>query len=383
MKISSPAGTFAKLGLALYLLSPHPVLANDSPSTPIQETKRIDLTDHLRARLKFETLSVEETHEKLNFPAKVELDEHNVARIGPSISGRVIEIKAREGDRVKRGEVLATLSSVDLSNTQAAYLKAISKLELQKATADKADRLFQEGIISELTMKERRVGFQETSVETKALADQLRVMGMSAMDIDRLVKQGHIDSSTPLTSSINGTIIERRINVGQIVEISDELFTVSDLSSIWIVAEVPERASSLIRVGSRAQAEVSALPGKLYDGTIVFVSDTIQAETRTFTVRMGTENSDRQLKPEMLANMRIDGKTRNVVQVPASAIVKDNNLDYAYVLLENNQLERRLVQLEEERNGKRVLIGGLYAGEKIVTEGAYAIKILETQSSSP
>lgn len=371
------------LGLALYLLSLRPALANDSPGNPIQETKRIDLTEHLRARLKFETISVEETHEKLNFPAKVELDEHNVARIGPSISGRVIEIRAREGDRVKRGEVLATLSSVNLSNTQAAYLKAISKLELQKATADKADRLFREGIISELTMKERRVGFQETSVETKALADQLRVMGMSAMDIERLVKQGHIDSSTPLTSSINGTIIERRINVGQIVEISDELFTVSDLSSIWIVAEVPERASSLIRVGSRAQAEVSALPGKLYDGTIVFVSDTIQAETRTLTVRMGTENSDRQLKPEMLANMRIDGKTRSVIQVPASAIVKDNNLDYAYVLLENNQLERRLVQLEEERNGKRALIGGLDAGEKIVTEGAYAIKILETQSSSP
>lgn len=383
MKSASLAGRCAYFALALFLLTLSSVQANDPPGNGIQETKQIDLTDHLRSRLKFETLSLEDVREKLNFPAKVELDEHNVARIGPSISGRVIEIRAREGDRVKKGEVLATLSSVDLSNTQAAYLKAISKLELQKATADKADRLFREGIISELTMKERKVGFQETSVETRALADQLRVMGMSANDIDRLVKQGHIDSSTPLTSSINGTIIERRINVGQIVEISDELFTVSDLSTIWIVAEVPERASSLIRIGSRAQAEISALPGKLYDGTIVFVSDTIQAETRTLTVRMSTENPDRQLKPEMLASMRIDGKTRSLLQVPASAIVRENNHDYAYVLLQSRKLERRLVQLEEEKNGKRVVLEGLDAGEQIVAEGAYAIKILETQSSGP
>ena len=383
MKMSLPTVKSAMLGLAMCLMAFQTPGANDSPASPIQNIERIDLSDHLRSRLKFETVSLNEARETLNFPAKVELDEHNVARIGPSISGRVLEIRAREGDRVKKGEVLATLSSVELSNTQAAYLKAISKLELQKSTADKAERLFREGIISELTMKERKVGFQETNVETKSLADQLRVMGMSASDIERLVKQGHIDSSTPLTASINGTVIERRINVGQIVEISDELFTVSDLSTVWIVAEVPERASSFIRIGSHAQAEVSALPGKLYDGTIVFVSDTIQAETRTLTVRMSSANPERQLKPEMLANMRIDDKTRSVPQVPASAIVRQNNKDYVYVLLENSQLERRLVQLEEERNGKRVVIDGLAVGDQVVTEGAYVIKILETQSTSP
>lgn len=361
--IFSPRAFFALALIALPMASPS-ALESDQQAV-------IELPKELAPKITTETVVSRAFQEDHRFPAKVVLNEQRVARIGPSISGRVLEIRAWSGQSVHKGDILALLSSVELSNAQAAYIKSSSKLGLLRTTAQKAEHLFKEGIISELSLKERQVSFTHAEVELRALADQLRVMGMRESAIEELGRTGHINSTSPISASIDGTIIERRISVGQIVEISDELFTVADLSQVWVSADIPERAAHLIQVGHDVEVSISALPEHHFTGKIIFVSDTISPETRTVTVRMAVDNPKRNIKPQMLAEMLVQGADQAGMTIPAEAVIRAFDRDSVFVQQDPTHFMRRYVQLGDEVEGRRVVLKGLSPGEVIMVEGVF------------
>ena len=336
------------------------------------------LTPQLASRISFETVGMTPYGEVIRLPGRVTLDEHRVARIGPSISGRVVEVRAFTGRQVKKGDVLAVLNSTELSHAQADYLKAETQIGLQRLTAERARRLYREGIISEVTLREREAAFEEAQVEIHALADQLGVMGMTRDTIHKLQHHGHIDSTTRLSTTISGTVIERKISVGQIVEISDELFTVADLSSVWIAAEAPELDAHLVLVGSRVEARIPALPNERFVGQIVFVADTVKPETRTVTVRMEVDNSHRRLKPEMLADMMITRTSESALTIPAQAVLRVGDHDQVFVQDAKDRVALRPVRLGETRAGRRQVLEGLVAGDVIVVDGAFHLNNVRT-----
>ena len=358
------------LGLYLALLSSF-VEAGDTEAT-------VELSPQLLSRISFEKVAMTPYGEVIRLPGRVTLDEHRVARIGPSISGRVVEVRAFTGRQVNKGDVLAVLNSTELSHAQADYLKAETQIGLQRLTAERARRLYREGIISEVTLREREAAFDEAEVEIHALADQLAVMGMSPDAIQKLQQHGHIDSTTRLTSTISGTVIERKISVGQIVEISDELFTVADLSSVWVAAEAPELDAYLVQVGSRVEARIPALPHEHFVGQIVFVADIVKPETRTVTVRMEVDNSHRRLKPEMLADMMITRTSESALTIPAQAVLRVGDHDQVFVQEALDRVALRPVRLGETRAGRRQVLEGLIAGDVIVVDGAFHLNNVRT-----
>src|SRR5699024_1266540 len=121
-------------------------------------------------------------------------------------------------------------------------------------------------------------------------ADQLRVLGMDEEGIKRLTRNRQINSRLPIIATLSGVIIERRINLGQVVQPSDNLYTIADLSRVWLVAEIPERQAHLIQEGEEAEAEISALPGPPVKGQLIYVADVVNPATRTVTVRMEIPN---------------------------------------------------------------------------------------------
>jgi len=287
------------------------------------------------------------------------------------MTGRVAEVKAFVGRNVKKGEVLAVLNSTELSNAQASYLKAKTQMGLQRLNVERARRLFNEGIISQATLKEREGGLAEAEVEMRALADQLGVLGMSPAAIDQLAESGQINSITSITSTMDGTIIERHVSVGQIAEISDELFTVADLSRVWVVAEAPEQDAHVVQPGSRVEVHVPALPKDHFVGKIVYVADTVKPETRTITMRMEIDNARRKLKPEMLADMIIKRSSEARLSIPAKAVVRDQDRNFVFVEVSKDRVELRPVTLGADQDGRRTVESGLAAGQRIVVEGAF------------
>jgi len=325
----------------------------------------------LLKQLKIEQIQFQNVADSLRLSARVELDQKRVARIGASVSGRVTEINAELGQSVKMGERLALINSNELGKAQSDYLKASSQVNLRRLAVQRAERLLNSDVIAAAELQDRQGILNEAEVDLKAVSDQLRIMGMNEKDLQRLSKDRSIYSFSPVTSNIEGIIIERHIMLGEVVQPTDSLFTVANLSQLWLVAEVPEQQAHWAREGDQVQAEIPALPDSLFNGQLIYVADLVNPETRTVTVRMALANPKRLLKPQMLATLKISKLGSQLLVVPSQAVVRDNDEDYVFVQIENSRFELRPVRLGHEENSVRPVLNGLKMGDLIVTDGAF------------
>jgi cobalt-zinc-cadmium efflux system membrane fusion protein len=149
------------------------------------------------------------------------------------------------------------------------------------------------------------------------------------------------------------------------------LFTVADLSRVWVVGELPEQTARAAQVGQTVQIEVPALGLKSWTGRIVFVGDTVNPETRTVTIRTEVDNTARSLKPQMLATMRIATASERMPAVPQAAVVREQDRDHLVVDLGGGQYELVPVRLGEAVQGLRPVLDGVKEGQRIVVEGAF------------
>jgi cobalt-zinc-cadmium efflux system membrane fusion protein len=338
---------------------------------PAQINSSLQASPALLKLLTIDEVKSSEVRDSLALSARIELDQTKVARIGATVTGRVTEINAMLGQAVKKGERLALLNSTELGKAQSDYLKASSQVNLRRVTVKRAERLMDSGVLSEAELQERQAVLTEADVDLRAATDQLRVMGMSEADLKRLASQRNIHSFSPVTTSIEGVVIERNIAIGQVVQPTDSLYTVADLSKLWLVAEVPEQQAHWAREGDQVQAEVPALPDQEVSGKLIYVADMVNPETRTVTVRMALANPDRLFKPQMLARLKISKPGSQALVIPSQAVVRENDQDYVFVETAPSQFQLRSVRLGREENHQRALLSGLKAGERIVTNGAF------------
>lgn len=309
--------------------------------------------------------------ETLRVAGRIDFDEQRLARIGASVTGRVTQIDALLGQVVAKGDVLARLNSAELSNAQLAYLKAKSQLELNRRNMERAKSLYEADVIGAAELQRRESEFQISAAESRAAADQLRVLGVSPVAVDRLGKSGVIDSVTPVATTLGGVVVERKVAQGQVVQPSDALFVVADLARVWAVAQVPEQQVSQVKVGQAVTIEVPALDHQKLVGKLIFVGHTINPDTRTVLVRTELDNADGRLKPAMLASMLIEAKPLERLVIPASAVVRDGDDDNVFVLGSEGSFRLTKLKLGPEQSGRRVVLSGLKGGERIVVEGAF------------
>lgn len=309
--------------------------------------------------------------ETLRVAGRLDFDEGRIARIGAPVTGRVTELRAIVGQPVRPGEVLAELNSTELSAAQLAYLKATSQAELQSRAVDRAKQLYAADVIGAAELQRRENELGVAFAERRAARDQLKILGLSAEAIDRLGRQGVIRSLSPVVSTIAGTVVERKVAIGQVVQPADALFVVADLSRLWAVAQVPEQQADLVRAGQTVTIEVPALSGEKLAGKLIQVGETVDPETRTVLVRTELENRERRLKPAMLATMLIASRPVERVAIPAKAVVREDNADHVFVEAGEGRFRLLAVGLGPERDGMRPVVSGLSAGQRIVVEGAF------------
>ena len=155
------------------------------------------------------------------------------------------------------------------------------------------------------------------------------------------------------------------------IQPADTAFEIADLSSLWLEADVPEQSAGSLRVGTRVEAEVAALPGTKLEGPLSFVSATVQPETRTVRVRMELPNPDGRFKPSMLATVTLLDQPEQRVVVPTTAVVREGDYECVFVQLDTDTFVLRPVKLGGDFDGRRVLLEGVRTGEKIVVDGAF------------
>ena len=309
--------------------------------------------------------------EELRASGRIDFNELLLSRIGANVTGRVSQILAVPGQLVKQGDVLAKITSTELTQSQLAYLKAKSASQLADQAANRAKILYKEDVIALAELQKREAESSSAKAEYRAANDQLRVQGMDQASIDRLAKSGVIESINNVIATIPGEIVERKINKGQVVQPADALFTVADLSTLWAISEVPESNSYLIRKGQKASLIIPALRNQEIEGTVAHVDSIVNPQTRTVVVRMELPNKEGLIKPGMLATMLIESQPIDKLVVPVGAVVREDNHDHVFVRIDDDLYRMVPVKLGVEGRGYRPVISGLKEGQEIAIDGAY------------
>jgi cobalt-zinc-cadmium efflux system membrane fusion protein len=337
----------------------------------VQDPNVVVVNEDLRKMIADGTVKVSPFVEELRASGRIDFNELNLSRIGANVTGRVSEILAVPGQMVKQGDILAKITSTELTQSQLAYLKAKSASQLADQASNRARILYKEDVIALAELQKREAESSSAKAEYRAANDQLRVQGMDQASIDRLAKSGVIESINNVIATIPGEIVERKINKGQVVQPADALFTVADLSTLWAISEVPESSSYLIRKGQKASLIIPALRNQEIEGTVAHVDSIVNPQTRTVVVRMELPNKQGQIKPGMLATMLIESQPIDKLVVPVAAVIRDDNHDHVYIRQDDDVYRMVPVKLGPEGRGFRPVISGLKEGQEIVIDGAY------------
>jgi len=322
-----------------------------------------------RAGLKVETLAQQAFADAITVTATIRPNQDRIARVAPRVEGRIVQVTANLGAQVKAGQALAMLDSLAIGEAQSALLQAQSSQRVAQADFKRAESLVADEIIPQRDFLRAKAELEKASGELRSAQNKLRLLGGSARS------DGAANSTFALTSPLAGTVIQKKAIVGELGTPSDALFTVADLSKVWIEANLTEDTLSKVRVGSAATVTVTAYPGERFAGRVTYLASVLDKDSRTIPARVEVENKDGRLKPEMFATATIEtnGAKREALSVPDSAILLLQGQPTIFVE-EHGGYEARAIEPGDKLSGRTVIKSGVAAGEKVVTAGAYALK---------
>lgn len=341
------------------------------------EAQELTLTSEeaARAGIKVEPLNPQKQSSSIVVTATIQADQDRIARVSPRTEGRIIAAPVRLGDRVRAGQVLATLDSVAVGEAHASLVQAQSALRIAEADLKRAEALVADEIIPRKDYLRAQSERDKAAASVRANTDRLRLLGGNPGSGGRAI------SSFALTAPFAGTVIEKKATLGDLASPNESMFTVADLSRVWIVADLPEAAVSQVRVGAQARVSVPSYPNELFGGRVSHIGAALSKETRTVAARIELSNADGRLKPDMFATATIEvtGDMREVMSVPDPAVVLMQGQPTVFVF-EQGAYVARAVQTGERNGGRTAITGGVRAGEQVVTAGAYELKARKQKS---
>ena len=336
-----------------------------------KEENRLKLTPE---ELKTTGIQVEAVKQQrsaqLTVTATIHPNQDKIAHISPRVSGRIIKVNANLGDRVKDGQALAMLDSIELGEAHSAYVQVLSQQKVAQADLDRAEQLNADQIIPHKDYLRAKAGYEQARSLVRAAEDKLRLLEVTpeSKHVDRTV------SVFPLNAPFTGVVIEKHAILGELAQPDKSLFTIGDLSVLWIEANLFEQDLAKINVGAEAVVTVAAYPDQSFRGKVTYISSTVDKESRSVQARIEVPNLDGRLKPEMFATASIaTAATANAITLPQEAVLLVNGQPTAFVE-EAGEYEPRPVELGAKLSGRVAIKGGLKEGERVVIAGAYALK---------
>jgi cobalt-zinc-cadmium efflux system membrane fusion protein len=292
----------------------------------------------------------------------VAFDEERVAAIIPPVQGRVVRLLAAAGDHVEANTPLALVYSAEVAGAGAGLAQArIARIAAEQALA-RAERLSAEGAGSLHEVIEARTALAQARAEEARAGAALRALGAPVSSA----------ATYTLRAPIAGTVVRRGLRVGGQArpDAAEPAFLVADLRHVWVLAHLHEAQATAVHLGDRAVIDVPALPGRRFEGAVERVSDAVDPNARTLVVRVGLDNPDNALKPDMFARVTLRTRASAVVNVPTSALVTQPEGYAVFVQRPDGRFERRRVTVGAELDGRSQVLQGLEPGERVVVEGA-------------
>lgn len=303
---------------------------------------RIDprVTQNMGVRLaEVEQVALDDT---ISAPGTVRADDKRVVVVQSRVTGYIESQPVRElNQTVRRGQVLLTLTAPDTIAAQHELLLALRGDDAPLAAAAR---------------------------------ERLALLGLSRQQIDGVARSAKVVERVPIAAPVSGIVSELNARLGQTVMAGAPLATLTDLSRVWVIADVPERDAASVAADSRAQISFAALPGRRVDGKVDYVYPDVAGSTRTLQVRIPVANPDGEFKPGMLASVRFSsGVPAKRLLVPSAAVIETGKRSVVVVAAGTGRFAVAEVKTGGERDGKTEVLSGLAAGQKVVVSGQFLI----------
>jgi membrane fusion protein, copper/silver efflux system len=279
----------------------------------------------------------------------VSADDSSISIVTTRYAGWVDQVRVIQGQEVRKGQVLATVSGPEILTAQQAFLSALEWAAKRKPAA----------------------GALPANVEEEN--NTLQRLGVAQQDIDDVARRKRPLPAMPIRAPISGHIARRNVLKGLYVQPGIELFQVVDLSKVWVIADVAEQDAGRLRRGQIAQLSLAAYPDQSFGGNLDFIYPALDLETHSVQARIQLPNPELKLRPGMYGDLLIDAPVAESITVPAEAVIDTGAQRYVFVASSDGRFEPRAVRLGERASGNVQVLEGLAEGESVVTTANFLV----------
>jgi cobalt-zinc-cadmium efflux system membrane fusion protein len=372
-------GLAALVAIGYLRLSGSGANAADAPAADTTQAARpsdgtLELTDK-----QMQSIDVGPVGERL-FPQEkqafgnIDYDEDRAVQVFTPYQGRIIEAGPKLGDEVEKGQVMFTIESPDLIQAESTLIAAAGALDLTSRALRRARELFAKQALAQKDLEQAVSDQQTAEGALKAARDAVRIFGKTDDDMDRMIAQRRVDRDLIVPSPISGRVTARNAQPGLFVQPGNPPapYTVADLSSVWMVANVNEIDAAAFHTGQHVAVTLMAFPGRTFDGQISRIAIGVDPNIHRLLVRSDIADPNHELRPGMFANFMIQtGPPMKSAAVPLDGVVREGDGTITvWIATDKHHFTQRTVTLGLQKDGYDQIIDGLKPGELIATKGA-------------
>ena len=314
---------------------------------------------------------------ELRLPGVVEPNAYRQVVVTPLVAGRVTKVGPALGDRVRRGETLAEIYSPALAEAQTRYVSAQAMLDAHDRELQRTQKLVEIGAASRQELEKIHAEHAAQTAAVQSARSQLELLGVSTSALEKMAPDHNVSATINVPAPIDGVVTERGANVGLNADQATKLFTVLDLSTVWVVANLYEKDFPRVRVGTEAAITTSARPDLTLRSRVSYIDPQVSADTRTAKVRIEVPNLSGDLRLGMYADVVVAGASgTSAPRIPRNAVqnVGDRTVVYLANPKDPGKFVEREVRLGQTSGEQVEVVSGVQPGDVVVTAGSFFVR---------
>jgi cobalt-zinc-cadmium efflux system membrane fusion protein len=319
-------------------------------------------------------VSYQPLRSELTAMGKVLANQYKKAIVSYPFPARIAQIHVKIGDWVQTGQKLVTLQSEEVGKAKSEYYKTTADYELAEVSLEREKRLFESGVGAKKNYLSAETELKVAEANLNAAEKKLHVLGFTEEEVKVIAETHQINPIITLFSPLSGKVIVNNAVLGAMVDEQTEILIIMDPTFLWIDAEIYEKDIAKIRIGQEVEASVPAYPGQKFRGKISFISDVLNEETRTITVRAEVNNEGYRLKPGMFADIKISlNHQSKALVLPREALLDEKDEKMVFIK-KDGKFFPRIVKIGTMQDSSVEILSGVQEGEEVVTTGNFQLK---------
>ena len=347
-----------------------------APTHEATASNEVRLTSAQLATLEINTVATRPFRTEEVTDGQIALNGDTTTQVFSPYSGRVVRVLASPGEYVKQGAPLLRIEASEFVQAQSDLRNTAAALKLARINEERKHAAYDSKGGSLQDWQQAQADLAAAENASTSAANRLRILGKTTQEIAAIETARKTDAATYVVAPIGGIVTDRQVGPGQYIQsgATSPVFSIGDLSTVWLVAAVPETDAPFIERGQTVEVRVLALPGQLFKAKLTAIGAQVDPVTRRVPVRATLANADGKLKPQMFASFSIiTSGDSQAPAVPEEAIVREGDQARVWVVAQNNTLTLRSIHTGRSSDGMVEVVEGLKAGERVVTRGSLFI----------